>query len=433
MEISELYTIYTKSPHITTDTRNIQANSIFFALKGERFNGNQFAQKAIDQGCSYAVVDEKEYATGSQFILVNDVLEVLQALAIHHRKQFKIPIVAITGTNGKTTTKDLTARVLEKQYKVLYTHGNLNNHIGVPLTLLQLTNEHEIAIIEMGANHPGEIAELCKIAAPNFGLITNIGIAHMEGFGSFENLVKTKKELYDYIGNQDDGKIFLDAENLLLKELALEEELTAIEYGTADCEDYFINGGVIENTPFLKFKWCIANQVCQIVETHLVGCYNLTNALAAITIGKYFGVNSNSITQAITEYEPTNNRSQLKQTNKNKLIIDAYNANPTSMKAALENFKTLNVDQKVLILGDMKELGVNSLLEHQTIVDYAEQNGFDHAILVGENFAQIDSKYPHCKNCEELKAYLVQNPIINSYILLKGSRGMKLEECIDLL
>lgn len=433
MKISELYTIYTANPHITTDTRNIQANSIFFALKGERFNGNQFAQKAIDLGCSYAVVSEKEYATGSQFILVENVLQVLQELAAHHRKQFKIPIVAITGTNGKTTTKDLTAKVLEKQYNVLYTRGNLNNHIGVPLTLLQLNKEHEIAIIEMGANHPGEIAKLCEIANPNFGLITNIGIAHMEGFESFENLVKTKKELYDHIATQNEGKVFLDAENLLLKELALKDGLTSIEYGTNNKKNYFINGDVIENTPFLKFKWCIANQTCQVVETHLIGRYNLTNALAAITIGKYFGVNTKSITEAIAEYEPTNNRSQLKETAKNKLIIDAYNANPTSMKAALENFKTLNVEHKVLILGDMKELGVNSLLEHQTIVDYAEQNGFEQAILVGENFAQIKSKYPCCKNSEELKIYLTQNPISDSYVLLKGSRSMKLEDCIDFL
>lgn len=430
MEISALYAIFKKHPQITTDTRNCSPNSIFVALKGESFNGNHFAQQALDSGCSYAIVDEKGYATQPNILLVDDCLDTLQKLANYHRNKFKIPVLGITGSNGKTTTKELVMSVLSQEYNVIATQGNYNNHIGVPLTLLRIKKEHEIAIIEMGASHVGEIKKLAEIAEPNYGLITNIGHAHIEGFGSFQNIVKAKGELYDFIRQTKEGKIFIDSSNPILMQIS--EGMTSIEYGLGEKENLFVTGTVLASTPYLHFEWCMASN-CQTVKTKIIGDYNLPNALAAITIGKYFGVKSDLISKAISEYEPTNNRSQLKETGKNMLIIDAYNANPTSMRAALENFSSLNVNQKVLILGDMKELGPDTDEEHQKVADMVAANGFSKAYFIGENFSHVATKYPLYKNFEELREHLAKHPIEGSYVLLKGSRSMHLENCIDLL
>lgn len=429
MEISDLYNIYKKYPEISTDTRNSPKDSIFFALKGANFNGNEYAEKAIDQGCAYAVVDEEKYATRPNIILVKDSLETLQELARYHRKQFiKKPIIAITGTNGKTTTKELIYSVLSQEYNVLATQGNLNNHIGVPLTLLRIKKEHEIVIVEMGASHVGEIRFLAEMALPNYGLITNLGHAHIEGFGSFENVVKAKGELYEFIRSTKDGKIFIDYSNLLLREMS--EGITSIYYGLE--EDLFISGKVTSISPFLALEWKFGNKRNK-VQTNMIGEYNLSNALAAITIGKYLGVKASLICKAIEEYVPTNNRSQLKKTEKNMLIIDAYNANPTSMHAALENFDHMDVNYKVLILGDMKELGPDTDMEHQKIADYISDHNFDRVMFIGDNFSRVKTKYPRFKNLDHLKEYLEKDPVEDSYILLKGSRGVQLEKCIDML
>lgn len=428
MEIVELYKIFKQYPEITTDTRNCIKDSIFFALKGNNFNGNEYARRALDLGCRYAVVDEAEYATHPNILLVENSLETLQKLANYHRKQLKTPIIAITGTNGKTTTKELMTAVLSAEYNVLATKGNLNNHIGVPLTLLRLRKEHEIAIIEMGASHVGEIKFLAQIAEPNYGLITNIGHAHIEGFGSFANVIKAKGELYEYIRSTKEGKIFLDYGNDLLREMA--EGITSIYYGLQ--EDLFISGKVLALKPYLELEWKFGNKRNQI-KTKLIGEYNLTNILAAITVGKYLGVKASLICKAIENYEPTNNRSQLKETPKNMLIIDAYNANPTSMHAALENFDHMDVNHKVLILGDMKELGADTEFEHQKVADYVTHHNFDRVLFVGDNFSKIKTDYPRFRTLDDLQGYLSSHPIENSYILLKGSRGVQLEKCIDML
>lgn len=435
MEISELYSIYLKHPVISTDSRVASKGSLFFALSGNNFDGNRFAEEAIANGASYAIVDNPDVVTSNRFILVHNSLKVLQALANFHRNKFKIPFIAITGTNGKTTTKELVANVLSEQYNVLYTQGNLNNHIGVPLTLLRLTKQHEIAVIEMGANHREEIKELCNIVEPDYGIITNIGIAHMEGFGSEMNLINTKKELYDYIKeNKPNGKIFINGNDALLTNLAKGLNLSTIEYGTGENNEYFITGKVLENAPMLRLQWCLGS-ICYETETSLVGDYNLTNVLAAITIAKYFGVCYTKINKALKEYQAINNRSQFKQTEKNKLIIDAYNANPTSMKAALENFNKISAENKILILGSMLELGEHSRLAHQNILDLIESYDLKDVYLVGNDFKELASNTKfHCfDNSEELKQYIKSHPITDSYILLKGSRGVKLEEISELL
>lgn len=428
MEISELYKIYKQYPEVSTDTRNAPKESIFFALKGANFNGNEYAEKAVDRGCSYAIVDEAKYATRPNIILVENALETLQELAKHHRKQLKTPVIGITGTNGKTTTKELITAVLSQEYNVISTVGNLNNHIGVPLTILRIKKEHEVAVIEMGASHIGEIKLLSEIAQPNYGLITNIGHAHIEGFGSYENVIKAKGELYDYIRSTRDGKIFIDFDNSLLREMA--EGITSIDYGFE--EDLFVSGKVISIRPYLVFEWKFGNKRNK-VKTKLIGEYNLMNTLAAVTIGKYMGVKAPLICKAIEDYEPTNNRSQLKETDRNMLIIDAYNANPTSMHAALENFDHMDVSRKVLILGDMKELGPDTDMEHQKVADYISNHSFDKVIFIGDNFSRVNTNYPRFRDMESLKDYLTVNPIEDSYILLKGSRGIQLEKCINML
>lgn len=429
MEIKDLYAIYNQYPNITTDTRNCVKDSIFFALKGANFNGNQYAAKALDLGCKYAIVDEAEYADRSKnIILVDDCLATLQLLARYHRNQFKIPIIGITGTNGKTTTKELITAVLSTEFNILSTEGNLNNHIGVPLTLLKMTKEHEIAIIEMGANHVGEINCLCHIADPTFGLITNVGKAHIEGFGSFENIIKTKGELYDYIRKRADGKVFVDYDNPYLVEMS--QDLTTIFYGTS--EDLFVTGKMEKNNPYLTFSWKFSKNYHS-VNTHLIGEYNLPNILASVAVGKYFGVKTVKIIEAIENYQPVNHRSQLKKTDRNTLIIDAYNANPTSMNAAIRNIAKMDVSQKVLILGDMKELGEETAVEHQKIVDLLSECKLDNVFLIGDCFFRTHTSYNKFRSLDSFTDYLSKNQLKDKFILIKGSRGIQLEKCLDLL
>ena len=382
---------------VSTDTRNLPAGCVFFALHGATFDGNTFAAQALEQGASLAVIDNPEYAIEGKTILVPDTLLALQELAREWRRTLNIPIIAITGTNGKTTTKELTAAVLATRYKVHYTQGNLNNQIGVPLTLLQLTRAHEIAIIEMGASHPGDIKELVEIAEPTCGLITNVGRAHLQGFGSFEGVMSTKAELYDYL-RQHDGFIFRNTDNPYLEQMA--GELQTIAYTT---------GAMPE-------------------QSHLVGAYNAENVSAAICVGEYFGVSENDALTAVCAYEPSNKRSQRLQTARNTIIVDAYNANPTSMQAAINAFKG-----DTYILGEMRELGEYSHLEHQNIVNMLLERKADKVLLVGKEYKATTAPYPIYDDVQALCAALQAQPIQAAHILLKGSRGNKLEELLPYL
>ena len=371
MSIIDLYDLFIHNPQITTDSRNCPKGSIFFALKGDKFDGNQYAGKALASGCVYAVIDNPDYYIGERTILVDNVLKTLQQLAHHHRKVLGLPIIGITGTNGKTTTKELLAAVLSTKFNLLYTEGNFNNHIGVPLTLLRLTHDHEMAVIEMGASHPGDIKELVDIVHPNYGIITNVGRAHLEGFGSFEGVIRTKGELYDYI-RRSKGKIFIKKENEYLQSIA--KGIEQITYGNGD--DAFASGQVVSCDPFLVFNWKQQGKL-HTVETHMIGSYNLDNVLAAVAVGRFFKIPAERISRAIAAYEPTNNRSQFKKTDNNELIIDAYNANPSSMKVALDNFITMPVQPKAIILGDMRELGPTSDELHAEVVEQIKKGQFD--------------------------------------------------------
>ena len=437
MLISELYTLYSQYPVITTDSRICQPGSIFFALKGESFDGNAFAIKALQAGCSYAVIDDASFCTDNRMILVDDVLSTLQQLARMHREALKTPVIGITGTNGKTTTKELAATVLSKKYNTLFTQGNLNNHIGVALTLLRLTREHEIAVVEMGANHPGEIRDLANIAIPDYGLITNVGYAHLEGFGSFEGVVKTKGELYDFIRNTD-GKIFINSDNKELSGISngIEQITYGIENKLSVPDKKFVSGKKADSLPFLSFIWK-HEDTQHSITTRLIGDYNLYNTLAAIAIGVYFGVSPEQINDALSNYEPTNNRSQFKKTDYNELIIDAYNANPSSMRAALENFAssetTPNSLSKAAILGDMRELGDKSPELHSEILELAEKSGLEKILLCGEQFSAVGKGHICFPTVEELDEFLRTNPLQGYHVLIKGSRGIHLEKIIDKL
>jgi UDP-N-acetylmuramoyl-tripeptide--D-alanyl-D-alanine ligase len=430
MNIIELYELFFKHPVVTTDSRKCPSGSIFFALKGDNFDGNLFAEKALSAGCAYAIVDDENVVKSEQYILTDNVLETLQQLARHHRRTLGTKVIAITGTNGKTTTKELTAAVLSEKYKVLYTQGNLNNHIGVPLTLLRLTKEHEIAVVEMGANHPGEIRELCGIAEPDYGLITNVGHAHLEGFGSFEGVIKTKGELYDFIRERK-GYIFVNQENEHL--IGMTKELKTILYGQKLKKNTLVAGTVLESNPLLSFNRTSFGHDSYTVKTNLVGSYNLWNVLAAISIGLYFDVEDSLINKAISEYQPTNNRSQFKETAHNKLIIDAYNANPSSMGAALENFGSMDVSPKAVILGDMLELGEKSLELHKELLNKVISYGFEKVFLCGKNFSLVGEGLDCFENVENLIEYLKNVSISGFYILIKGSNGIRLEKIVDLL
>lgn len=423
--LESLYTIYQKHPVVTTDSRHCPEKSLFIALKGDRFNGNTFAKKALEQGCSYAVVDEPDAVTDDRIFLVDDCLKTLQALASHHRHQFSIPIIGITGTNGKTTTKELIVSVLKEKYNVLYTQGNLNNHIGVPLTLLKLNASHQIAVIEMGANHPGEIRELAQIADPDFGLVTNIGKAHLEGFGSFEGVVQTKGELYDYLKKKN-GKIFIHTNNPLLTKIAT--GIAYIGYATSPSENT-LWGETVSCAPFLQLRWHDNNTLLE-VQTRLIGAYNLENVLAAICIGKTFRVENNLISKALSEYIPSNNRSQLQETPNNTLLIDAYNANPTSMAAAIKNFQQYTAPQKAVILGGMKELGTQSEKEHRRVLCSLTESDFDRVLLVGAEFQLPENTFPVFEDIQALTTHLKEHPLKGFTILIKGSRSNRLETIV---
>ncbi|MDP1621556.1 MAG: UDP-N-acetylmuramoyl-tripeptide--D-alanyl-D-alanine ligase [Bacteroidales bacterium] len=428
-EIRHIYPLLLAHPVVSTDSRQVKPGSIFFALRGETYNGNEFAVRALESGASYAVVDEPELAVNPSCIVVDDVLSTLQTLSQHHRRQFNIPVIAVTGSNGKTTTKELIYGVLSTKFNTLATRGNLNNHIGVPLTLLHITSETEIAIIEMGANHGGEIDFLCNIAQPGFGLITNIGKAHLEGFGGFEGVIRAKTELYQFIRNSG-GTIFLNNEDDLLKQHAA--GITAITYGESPADLAAINTSA---TPCVTIDMQLNDSSSLRVESNLFGRYNEGNILAAACIGQHFKVPRDAIRSAIEEYQPGNNRSQVTRTRRNLLILDAYNANPTSMKAAIEAFTTSDYPEKMVILGDMLELGIDSDHEHQVILDLLAQLTFKNVYLVGPIFTRLNTNRENICFQDSLlaKLWFEHHRIENATLLIKGSRGITLEQLVDVL
>ena len=432
MEIEALYEIYRQHPMITTDSRDCPEGSIFLALKGESFDGNKFAASALDKGCAYAIVDEKEYADANdkRYILVDDCLATFKALARHHRRHFHIPVIGITGTNGKTTTKELVAAVLGEKFNVLFTQGNFNNDVGVPKTLFRLSPEHDIAVVEMGASHPGDIKTLVETVEPEYGIITNVGKAHLQGFGSFEGVVRTKGELYDFLRGNPSSKVFIDAGNEHLMRIAA--GLHLIKYGVGESEALSVRGGVMECAPCLHLRWTDGESWYD-VNTHLIGSYNIYNMLAAATIGLHFGVSPEQICHALSSYEPSNNRSQLTETAHNHLIVDAYNANPTSMSAALRNFRDMQVEPKMAILGDMRELGEQSEEEHQKVVDFLAEAHLDNTWLVGEAFAKTNTPLRKFADIEEVKAAIAADQPQGYYILIKGSNGIKLYQLPETL
>ncbi|WP_298370694.1 UDP-N-acetylmuramoyl-tripeptide--D-alanyl-D-alanine ligase [uncultured Lutibacter sp.] len=418
MTIEEIYKLFSKSYLADTDTRKIRKGSMFFALKGDNFNGNKFTEVALKNGASVAIIDEKEFEIKNQTILVENVLETLQKLANYHRKQLNIPIISLTGSNGKTTTKELINTVLTKKFNTSATKGNLNNHIGVPLTLLSMTQSTEVGIVEMGANHLNEIDLLCSIAEPNYGYITNFGKAHLEGFGGIEGVIKGKSELYNFLRNSK-GKAFINSDDEIQKKQS--KGIETIEFNSNE-----IN--FIEATPFVK-----VNHKNETIKSQLIGNYNYNNIAAAICIGNYFGVPIKEVKEAIENYIPSNNRSQIIDKGTNKIILDAYNANPSSMKVALENFAQLKAANKVVFLGDMFELGETSNLEHQEIAELATSFNFNKVILIGKAFSTTSIKNAFTYNTfESFKNSIDFKSISNSSVLIKGSRGMALERILDL-
>lgn len=444
MNIQELYRLYQQHPVITTDSRDCPEGSIFLALKGATFNGNQFAASAIEKGCAYAIVDEPQYAVDERIILVDDCLQTFKLLAREHRRQFQIPVIGITGTNGKTTTKELIAAVLGRKYRVLYTQGNFNNDVGVPKTLFRLTSEHEIAVIEMGASHPGDIKTLALTAEPTCGIITNVGRAHLAGFGSFEGVIRTKCELYDYLRSREDSLVFLNADNeFLVDQIQDDDPLWVSPYSTEPDRQYTcISGEVIACDPYLKFRWREPLMTLEEegrstkwhkVQTQLVGAYNIDNLLAAIAVGLNFGVDRKQICAALEAYVPSNNRSQLTVTARNHLIVDAYNANPSSMAAALDNFQRMQVTGKMAVLGQMGELGDVSREEHQRIINQLAQTDIEEVWLVGDEWRDIDCQYRKFHDVEEVKEQVRQHTPEDRYILIKGSNAVRLYQLPELL
>nr|WKN40102.1 UDP-N-acetylmuramoyl-tripeptide--D-alanyl-D-alanine ligase [Tunicatimonas sp. TK19036] len=424
---AELYEIFHSYPHVSTDTRKIEPDCLFFALKGENFNGNRFATDALEKGAAYAVIDEAEYQTNDRCLLVDDVLTALQQLAHHHRMQLNIPIIGINGTNGKTTTKELLHAVLRQKYRTLATKGNLNNHIGVPLTLLEMTAETEIAIIELGANAIGEIATLCRIAHPTYGLTTNIGKAHMEGFGGLEGAIRGESEQYDY-QLKTNGTVFINSQNPILSNMAKRFKQP---YFYPASGDYF-HCEFISADPYIIYR----HENGEEVQTQLLGAYNFENIAAALCIGKFFEVPAEQANQAVAAYQPSNKRSQIVQRGSNTIILDAYNANPDSMQAAIQNLKAMQAPGKVAILGDMYELGEDSPQEHRSIGEQLAEAGFTQVFLCGKLMKDAADAYPEAHyfpQKADLEAHLQQNPIQQSTILLKASRGIALETLVDLL
>lgn len=431
MTIRDIYSRLTECSGITTDSRKCGPGLMFFALKGERFDGNGFVQGALEQGCSYAVMDDAaRYDAGDQrMILVDDTLTALQQLAAYHRRVLGTTVIGITGTNGKTTTKELTAAVMCSTYNTLCTQGNLNNSIGVPITVLGLKPEHEYAIVEMGASHPGDIKELVEISQPDYGLITNVGKAHLLGFGSFEGVKRTKGELYDWL-RAHGGTAFVNRDNGHLQQMAA--GLPLIEYGKPGQAGLLVEGEVLECNPFVKFRWRSGEGDWHTVQTSLIGAYNVDNALAAITIGLHFGVSEDKASEAVAGYVPQNNRSQLTETGRNSLVVDAYNANPTSMAAAIENFSMMKADCKMLILGDMRELGEVSEEEHRHIVELIKEKGFCDVWLVGAEFAKAATGYGFrlFADVDAVNAALTADPVSGKTILIKGSNSIGLTKTL---
>jgi UDP-N-acetylmuramoyl-tripeptide--D-alanyl-D-alanine ligase len=424
MNLTKLHELFLQFPNISTDTRKITPDCLFFALKGPNFNGNRFAEDALKKGAAYAIIDEAAYNTSDKAIVVENVLETLQKLAVFHRNYSKAKVISLTGSNGKTTTKELINTVLSKKYKTIATKGNLNNHIGVPLTLLSIEEDTEIAIVEMGANHQGEIAFLSGLAQPDFGYITNFGKAHLEGFGGVEGVIKGKSELYNYL-IENNKHVFLNADDTIQKE-KLATYIKKFGFSETSSEYYQIK--LLDVSPFVSLKFDAIE-----INTKLIGVYNFPNCCAAILMGKYFNVPLNDIKEAIEGYTPDNNRSQLLNKKGHKIILDAYNANPTSMMAALENFKLIDSKNKILFLGDMFELGDTSTQEHQAISDFAKKLSFTYVYLIGENFFDTNTDFQKFKNFDDLKTYLTQAKLPKSVILIKGSRGMALERVLDVL
>ena len=431
MTVEDIYGRLKQCTGVTTDSRKCGPGLMFFALKGERFDGNEFVRGALEQGCPFAVMDNAALydKDDSRMILVDNVLSTLQQVAAYHRRALGTTVIGITGTNGKTTTTELTAAVMSTTYNILYTQGNLNNSIGVPLTVLGLNAQHDYAIVEMGASHPGDIKELVEVSQPDFGLITNVGKAHLLGFGSFEGVKRTKGELYDWL-REHGGTAFVNRDNEHLQQMCA--GLPLIEYGKPGQDGLSVEGEVLECNPFVKFRWRSAGGPWHTVQTSLIGAYNVDNALAAITIGLKFGVSEENASQAVAGYKPQNNRSQLTETGRNSLVVDAYNANPTSMAAAIENFDMIKAQDKMLILGDMRELGQVSADEHRRIVDMLKQKGFESVWLVGCEFAAAaaGSGFRLFADVDQVNKALEQENISGKTILIKGSNSIGLTKTI---
>ena len=425
MEIPELYAIFLQHSFIQTDTRKLQKGDLFFALKGPHFNGNQFARQALDAGAAFVVIDEAVNFNDDRLIKVNDALQALQQLAKYHRQQFAIPFIAITGSNGKTTTKELIHQVLSTTYKTYTTKGNLNNHIGIPLTILSVQKDAELAVIEMGANHQKEIESYCAYTLPTHGIITNCGKAHLEGFGGIEGVKKGKGELFDYLKTHH-GTVFIMSDYAYLKEMS--KGINIIKtYGTKDAE---ITGVAVERNEFLEVQMTNGTSIKNII-THLVGDYNLPNLLVAVAVGKYFKVAEEKIKNALEQYTPSNSRSQMIEKNGNKIILDAYNANPSSMKAAIENFATMQGQNKILLLGGMMEMGDESLAEHKALIDLIAKYTWKNVVVVGGDFNKIPHPYLYLNNSTEAKEWLQLQQLENAMLLIKGSRSMQMEKVLE--
>ncbi|MCG8578743.1 MAG: UDP-N-acetylmuramoyl-tripeptide--D-alanyl-D-alanine ligase [Bacteroidales bacterium] len=426
-QIADIHNAFLSSKGASTDSRGNNQNTIFFALKGANFDGNKYVKEVLEKGAAYAVADDNSLRGVDKVFVVDNVLTCLQDLALYHRRYLNIPILAITGTNGKTTTKELVAAVMSQKFKIKATEGNFNNHIGVPLTLLSMNKSIEIGIVEMGANHVGEIQLLCNIAEPNYGIITNVGKAHLEGFGSFEGVKTAKGELYQHLKNNN-GKLFINHDNTHLMGMAKGID-NRVEFGT---ESGYVFGQTTQNDPFIAINWQTEDKQSHNLQTKLIGSYNLENILSAICIGHTFGVNPEDIDTAIENYTPTNNRSQFIQSANNKIIMDAYNANPSSMQVALKNFSEMDADNKVLILGGMKEMGNDCQAEHQKLLDTINQLAFEKVLLIGNEFEAINTygaTFYH--DNDSLIKDIMLNPLKNKCILIKGSRSNKLEELLS--
>lgn len=424
--IEKIYKLYKTAYTVTTDSRTITQGCVFVALKGEHFDGNDFALNVAEEGIAACVIaDRKDLPQHERLFVVEDSLKALQELANYHRKQLDTPIIGITGTNGKTTTKELVSAVLAKKYNILFTQGNFNNQLGVPLTLLRIKPDTELAVIEMGASHPGDINELTGIGEPNYGMITNIGRAHLRDFGGYEGVIKTKNEMYQYIAAHK-GLLFVNKDNELLMDLS--KSINKVTYGTSNDAD--IQGKLLSANPYLSVEWNGKK-----IDTQLVGDYNFENVMAAICIGTYFNVAANDIVEALSSYRPTNNRSQVIETAHNRVVMDAYNANPTSMSHSIKNFRNICKSDNLLILGDMRELGNESEQEHKNILELIKELRFENVYLVGEEFQRVakNSKFSTFINVEELAQYLQQHPVSGRDILVKGSNSIHLNKIIDSL